>query len=93
MAHFYFARNMREVGLPGGMNGRHLVDAARVVVPNLKVLFVTGHAENAVLSHGHLPAGMIWPGIHIQQDYAANPSASTILGALYFRAECSRMRL
>ncbi|WP_326540431.1 ATP-binding protein [Pseudorhodoferax sp.] len=46
-----------DVGLPG-MNGRHLADAARVIVPELKVLFVTGYAENAVLSHGLLPAGM-----------------------------------
>ena len=46
-----------DVGLPG-MNGRHLADAARVILPRLKVLFVTGYAENAVLSHGHLPVGM-----------------------------------
>ncbi|KQP50048.1 hypothetical protein ASF44_00615 [Pseudorhodoferax sp. Leaf274] len=47
-----------DVGLPGGMNGRHVADAARVINPGLKVLFVTGYAENAVLSHGLLPAGM-----------------------------------
>nr|WP_186329604.1 response regulator [Variovorax boronicumulans] len=46
-----------DVGLPG-MNGRHLADAARVMLPQLKVLFVTGYAENAVLSHGLLPSGM-----------------------------------
>lgn len=47
-----------DVGLPGGMNGRQVADAARVVRPNLKVLFITGYAENAVLSHGHLDPGM-----------------------------------
>ena len=26
--------------------------------PGLQVLFVTGYAENAVLSHGHLDPGM-----------------------------------
>jgi len=46
-----------DVGLPG-MNGRHLADAARTMVPELVVLFVTGYAENAVLSHGILPTGM-----------------------------------
>ncbi len=46
-----------DVGLPG-MNGRQLADAARVGRPDLKVLFITGYAENAVLSHGHLDAGM-----------------------------------
>jgi len=47
-----------DVGLPGGMNGRQMADAARVARPELKVLFITGYAENAVLSHGHLGAGM-----------------------------------
>jgi PAS domain S-box-containing protein len=47
-----------DVGLPGGMNGRQLADAARVARPNLKVLFITGYAENAVLNHGHLDRGM-----------------------------------
>ncbi|MBB5696333.1 PAS domain S-box protein [Muricoccus pecuniae] len=47
-----------DVGLPGGMNGREVADAARVSRPGLKVLFITGYAENAVLSHGHLDPGM-----------------------------------
>ena len=47
-----------DVGLPGGMNGRQLADAARVMRADLKVLFITGYAENAVLNHGHLEAGM-----------------------------------
>jgi DNA-binding response OmpR family regulator len=40
------------------MNGRQLADAARVSRPNLKVLFITGYAENAVVGNGHLPSGM-----------------------------------
>ncbi len=36
-----------DVGLPGGMNGRQIADAARVSRPELKVLFITGYAENA----------------------------------------------
>jgi PAS domain S-box-containing protein len=47
-----------DVGLPGGMNGRQVADAARSLRPELKVLFITGYAENAVLSHGHLDPGM-----------------------------------
>jgi CheY-like chemotaxis protein len=47
-----------DVGLPGGMNGRQVADAARIERPGLKVLFITGYAENAVLSHGHLDPGM-----------------------------------
>jgi PAS domain S-box-containing protein len=47
-----------DVGLPGGLNGRQVADAARATRPDLKVLFITGYAENAVLSHGHLDPGM-----------------------------------
>ena len=47
-----------DVGLPGGMNGRQMADAGRVKRPDLKVLFITGYAENAVLGHGHLAPGM-----------------------------------
>ncbi len=47
-----------DVGLPGGMNGRQMADAARSVRPNLKVLFITGYAENAVVGNGLLAAGM-----------------------------------
>ena len=47
-----------DVGLPGGMNGRQMADAGRITRPDLKVLFITGYAENAVLSHGHLEPGM-----------------------------------
>ncbi len=47
-----------DVGLPGGMNGRQVADAARVTRPELKVLFITGYAENAVLGNGYLEPGM-----------------------------------
>jgi CheY-like chemotaxis protein len=47
-----------DVGLPGGMNGRQVADAARVSRPNLRVLFITGYAENAVIGNGHLEPGM-----------------------------------
>jgi signal transduction histidine kinase len=47
-----------DVGLPGGMNGRQLAEAARTGRPELKILFVTGYAEHAVLNHGELEQGM-----------------------------------
>ncbi|WP_353466589.1 PAS domain-containing protein [Sphingomonas faeni] len=47
-----------DVGLPGGMNGRQMADAARVGRPDLKILFITGYAENAVVGNGHLDPGM-----------------------------------
>jgi PAS domain S-box-containing protein len=47
-----------DVGLPGGMNGRQVADAARTLRKDLKVLFITGYAENAAVGNGHLDAGM-----------------------------------
>ena len=47
-----------DVGLPGGLNGRQVADAARRSRPNLKVLFITGYAENAAVGNGHLDPGM-----------------------------------
>jgi signal transduction histidine kinase/CheY-like chemotaxis protein len=47
-----------DVGLPGGMNGRQVADAARTLRPDLKVLFITGYAENALMGNGHLEKGM-----------------------------------
>ncbi|MBE7156924.1 MAG: PAS domain S-box protein [Rhodospirillales bacterium] len=47
-----------DVGLPGGLNGRQMADAARVTRADLKVLFITGYAENALLSNGQLDPGM-----------------------------------
>ena len=47
-----------DVGLPGGMNGHQMADRARRKRPGLKVLFITGFAENAAISNGHLRPGM-----------------------------------
>ncbi|MBV8888226.1 MAG: GAF domain-containing protein [Alphaproteobacteria bacterium] len=47
-----------DVGLPGGMNGRQLADAALRRRPRLKVLFTTGYARNAIVHHGRLDPGV-----------------------------------
>jgi len=47
-----------DFGLPGGMNGKQMADAARVRRPDLNVLFITGYAENAAISNGRLEPGM-----------------------------------
>ncbi|NNC00983.1 response regulator, partial [Corallococcus exiguus] len=46
-----------DVGLPG-INGRQLADQARERHPDLKVLFMTGYAENAAVPSGFLEPGM-----------------------------------
>jgi len=47
-----------DVGLPNGMNGRQVADEARRLRPGLKVMFITGFAENAAVGNGHLEPGM-----------------------------------
>ena len=37
-----------DVGLPGGLNGRQLADAARAISPDLPVLLITGYAGEAL---------------------------------------------
>jgi DNA-binding response OmpR family regulator len=44
-----------DVGLPG-LNGRRLAEAARAQRPDMKVLFMTGYADSALLAQA-LPAG------------------------------------
>jgi signal transduction histidine kinase len=46
-----------DIGLPG-LNGRQIADAARLVRPKLKILFMTGYAENATIANGILEPGM-----------------------------------
>jgi PAS domain S-box-containing protein len=67
-----------DVGLPGGINGRQVADAARLKRPTLKVLFVTGYAENAAVGNGHLE-----PGMHIlSKPFALERLASRIKAIL-----------
>lgn len=60
-----------DVGLPGGMNGRQVADAARVSRPELKILFITGYAENAVIGGGRLGKGMFVATKPFQMDALA----------------------
>jgi CheY-like chemotaxis protein len=41
------------------MNGRQLADAARKARPDLKVLFTTGYARNAIVHDGRLDPGVV----------------------------------
>ncbi len=47
-----------DIGLPGGMNGRQVADLARRERPELKILFITGFAHNALIEGNALTPGM-----------------------------------
>jgi DNA-binding response OmpR family regulator len=61
-----------DVGLPGGVNGRALADAARSAQPGLKVLFTTGYTRNDI-QH----AGLLDHGVH----FIAKPFSLDALAA------------
>jgi signal transduction histidine kinase/ActR/RegA family two-component response regulator len=48
-----------DVIMPGSMNGRELAEEAVKRRPTLKVLFTSGYTENAILSNGCLPSGVL----------------------------------
>ena len=49
---------MTDVGLPGGINGRQLADAARQQRRDLKVPSLTGYDEQAAFGSGQMEMGM-----------------------------------
>ena len=52
---------LTDVVMPG-MNGRVLADQVRKIRPGMKILFMTGYSQNAVVHHGRLD-----PGVHLIQ--------------------------
>jgi PAS domain S-box-containing protein len=67
-----------DIGLPGGIDGGQVAEAARKLRPDVKVLFITGFAEKAVLSHGHIEAGMSV----LTKPFAMEALASRVKGLL-----------
>ncbi len=49
---------LTDVVMPGGMNGRELVEKARTSYPSLKVLYTSGYTESAIVHHGRLDPGV-----------------------------------
>jgi CheY-like chemotaxis protein len=47
-----------DVVLPGGLTGAQVAVQARELRPELKVLFTTGYARNAIIHHGRLDKGV-----------------------------------
>ena len=68
-----------DVGLPGGMNGRQVADAARAARPDLKVLFITGYAKNATIRDGELEPGMHVLGKPFEMERLRNKVTEMIM--------------
>jgi CheY-like chemotaxis protein len=65
-----------DVGLPNGLNGRQVADAAREQRPDIPVLFVTGHA-------GHALEGQLAPSMTvITKPFALNALVTRVQAML-----------
>ena len=69
-----------DVGLPG-LDGRRLAEQARERRPRLRVLFITGYAEQAA-SSGFLEPGMDLVSKPFSIDHLANRIRDMLAGAL-----------
>jgi PAS domain S-box-containing protein len=72
-----------DVGLPG-MNGRRLAEAARALRPQLKILFITGYAEDAAAASGFLEPGMAM----VTKPFAIEALAERIKAMTTDRSRC-----
>ena len=50
---------LTDVILPGTLTGKQVADAAQRQRPGLKVLFMSGYTENAIVHHGRLDPGVL----------------------------------
>ena len=49
---------LTDVVLPGRLNGARVAELARTLLPNIKVLFMSGYTENAIVHNGQLDPGV-----------------------------------
>lgn len=57
-----------DVVMPGGMNGQELAERLKVLQPGLKVLFMSGYTDEAIVHHGVLEPGQFL----LQKPYTPN---------------------
>jgi two-component system, cell cycle sensor histidine kinase and response regulator CckA len=51
---------LTDVIMPGGLNGRELAEQVRAVSPGVKVLYMSGYTDDAIVHHGVLEPGLFF---------------------------------
>ncbi|WP_435635901.1 ATP-binding protein [Pseudomonas solani] len=69
---------LADVGLPGGMSGKEMARLARRLRPELRVLFITGYAQNSLFDNEQLESGMEV----LAKPFAIESLASRVKGLL-----------
>jgi signal transduction histidine kinase/CheY-like chemotaxis protein len=73
-----FALLMTDIVMPGGLNGRQLADQARLLRPELPVLFTSGYTDDVIVREGRL--GLL--GAFLPKPYRRAQLADAVAGAL-----------
>jgi CheY-like chemotaxis protein len=68
---------LTDVVLPGGINGREVAEKVRAIMPDTKVVFISGYAESIIVHQGHLEKGVDFlPKPFAKDDLARRVRAS-----------------
>ena len=71
-----------DVVLPGELNGRQLADRFKDEYPDIKIAFMSGYTENAIIHHGRLDEGTTF----LQKPFSIN-ELKTVLNNLLNKGE------
>ena len=71
-----------DVVLPGELNGRQLADRLRIEFPDIKIAFMSGYTENAIIHNNRLDEGTIF----IQKPFSIN-ELKTVLNNILKKGE------
>ena len=67
-----------DVVLPGAMNGRELARRLAELYPGLRILFMSGYTENAIVHHGRLDDGVVLLGKPFSREQLAQRIADLL---------------
>ena len=71
---------LTDVVLPGPLHGRDLAERITAVRPQVRVLFMSGYAENSIVHHGRLDPGVQLISKPFKRDQLARKVAEVLHG-------------